>query len=143
MDISLCAWWVRIILTVEVLEVSHLYALTHAENVGCGADAVESHPQVTSVQSAERLSRSAGSLTEARQSMLDVCPCGYQGAQNHQTEGEESHGCDRATEPEDLSICDQDNSKVLEDSVDWDRKILQRPRAGVDHADEEEGDGEP
>jgi hypothetical protein len=75
--------------------------------------------------------------------MLDVSPSRNDGAHDHETEGEKRHGCDGASEPEHLSICDQDDCQVLEDGVDRDGEELEGPCARVDHADEEEGDGEP
>lgn len=75
--------------------------------------------------------------------MLDVCPCRNDGGEDHQTEGEERHAGDGATEPEDFTVCDQDDGQVLEDRVHWDRKELERFCRGVDHANKEKGDGEP
>lgn len=75
--------------------------------------------------------------------MLNVCPsCDY-GTEDHQTEGEEGHGGDRAAEPEYLAVCDQDDGQVLEDGVDRDREELERPSACVDHTNEEKSNGEP
>ena len=41
-------------------------------------------------------------------SMLDVCPSRDDGTQNHESEGEKGHWCDRAAEPKNLAVCDQD-----------------------------------
>jgi len=128
-------------LTVKVLEVGQLDALLHTQDVGCSAQAVEHHPQVSSMQS--RNSVSVGRLSHAGQSVLDVCPCGNDGAQDHQSEGEKCHRCHCATEPKDLSVCDQDDGQVLEDGVDGNREEFHRPCARVDHADEEERNREP
>lgn len=75
--------------------------------------------------------------------MLNVCPGRNDGAKNHQSERKESHWRNRASEPKNLSVCDQDNGQVLENGVDGDREELEGPGARVDHADEEERDGEP
>jgi hypothetical protein len=132
------------VLTVEILEVGQLDALPHAQNVGGGAEAVEHHPEVTRVQGGH--GSTGGSVLDlaiAAQRMLDIRPSGNDGAHDHQAEGEESHMCDGASEPKHLSIGDQDDCQVLEDGVDGDREELEGPGARVDHADEEERDGEP
>jgi hypothetical protein len=79
----------------------------------------------------------------AGKSVLDVCPCGDQGRENHETKGEEGGSGDAAAEPQNLTVGDQDDGQVLEDGVDGDGEVLQGLRRRVDHADEEEGDGEP
>lgn len=131
------------LLTVEVLEVGELDALPHAEDITGGADTVKRHPEVSGVQGGDGVCRGVAGPAEAGQSVLNVGPGGDDGAENHQTEGEQGHGGDRATEPEDLSICNQDDCKVLEDGVYGDREELESPGAGVDHANEEERNGEP
>jgi len=75
--------------------------------------------------------------------VLDVRPGGNQGTEHHKAEGEESQRGDRATEPKDLAVSDQDNSQVLEDGIDGDRKELKGLGAGVDHADQQKSDREP
>lgn len=125
--------------TVKVLEVGQLDALAHAEHVGRGAQAVDHHPDVASIESGDL----AAGIAAALNGVLDVGPGGDDGAENHQAEGEEGHVGDRATEPEDLTVGDQDNSQVLEDSVDGDGEELEGLGTGVDHADQQEGDGEP
>lgn len=75
--------------------------------------------------------------------MLDIGPSGNDGADHHQTKGEQSQGCDGAAKPKNLSVCDEDDGQVLEDGVDRDGQELKSPGTGVDHADEEERDGEP
>ena len=89
------------------------------------------------------LSRGLGRVAHAGKCVLNICPSCDDGAEDHQSEGEESHWCDRATEPEHLTVCDQDDGQVLEDSIDGDREELERPSTCVDHADEEESNGEP
>lgn len=79
----------------------------------------------------------------ARQGVLNVGPGGNDGAENHEAERTQSHGSDGASEPKHLSVCDQDDGQVLEDGVDGDGEELDGPGARVDHADQEEGDGEP
>ena len=130
-------------LTVKVLEVGKLDALAHAQNISCRAKAVEHHPEVSGVQSRHGLSGLLCSVTHARQSVLDVCPGRNDGTEDHQSEREERHWCDCTAKPEHLSVCDQDDGQVLEDGVDGNRKVLERPGTGVDHADEKDGDGEP
>jgi len=74
---------------------------------------------------------------------LDIGPGGDDGGEDHEAEGDKGHGGDGPAEPEDFAVGDQDNGEVLEDGVDGDGEELQGFGAGVDHADEEEGDGEP
>lgn len=52
--------------------------------------------------------------------MLDISPGSNERAENHETEREQGEVSDGATEPENLSIGDQDNGQVLEDSIDGD-----------------------
>jgi hypothetical protein len=97
------------------------------------------------VQGGHGLGRGGGLVPtrDAGQSVLDVGPRGDDGAEDHEAEGEERHGGHRAAEPEHLAVGDQDDGQVLKDGVDGDGQEFQRPGAGVDHADEEERDGEP
>lgn len=125
--------------TIKVLEVGQLDALAHAEHVGRCAQAVDHHPDVASVESGNL----AAGITAALNGMLDVGPGGDDGAENHQAEGEKGHVGDRATEPEDLTIGDQNDGQILEDSVDGDGEELEGLGAGVDHADQQKGNGEP
>jgi hypothetical protein len=75
--------------------------------------------------------------------MLDIRPRRNDRAEDHETKGEEGHICDGAAEPEDFAIGDQNDCQVLENGVDGDGKEFEGLRAGVNHADEEEGDREP
>lgn len=75
--------------------------------------------------------------------MLNICPSCNDRAEHHEAEGEKRHASDGATEPEDLSIGDQDNCQVLEYSIDWNREELKSFGAGIDHDNEGEGHGEP
>ena len=75
--------------------------------------------------------------------MLDVCPSRDDGTQDHKSEGEKSHGCDRAAEPKNLAVCDQDDRQILEDGVDGNRQIFESFCTGIDHSDEEDGYREP
>lgn len=75
--------------------------------------------------------------------MLNVGPRGNDGAENHQTEGEEGHVGDGATKPEDLTVGDQNDGQVLEDGIDGDGQELEGLGAGVDHADQQKGNREP
>jgi hypothetical protein len=125
--------------TVKVLEVGQLDALAHAEHIGRGAQAVNHHPDIASIQSGNL----AGGVAAALNGMLNVGPGGDNGAENHQAEGKESHVGDGATEPEDLTIGDEDDGQVLEDGVDGDGEELESLGAGVDHADQQKGNREP
>ncbi len=125
--------------TVKVLEVGQLNTLAHAKHVGRGAEAIDHHPDVASIESGDL----AAGITAALNGMLDVGPGGDDGAENHQAEGEEGHVGDRATEPEDLTIGDQNDGQVLEDGVDGDGEELEGLGAGVDHADQQKRNGEP
>lgn len=125
--------------TVEILEVGQLYALAHAQHVRRGAQAVDQHPDVAGVQSGDL----AGGVTAALNGVLDISPSGDERAENHQAEGEEGQVGDRATKPEDLSVGNQDDGQVLEDRVDGDGEELKSLGSGVDHADQEQRDGEP
>lgn len=131
------------VLTVEILEVGQLDSLPHAQHVRGRAKAIEQHPQIASIQSRYGVGGFRADLPNATQSVLDICPSGDDGADYHQSEGEESHGRDGAAKPEDLAICNQNDGQVLEDGVYWNGEELEGFGAGVDHANEEERDGEP
>lgn len=47
------------------------------------------------------------------------------------------------SEPDDLSVGDQDDGQVLEDRVNRDRQVLKRFRTGVDDRDQQGRDREP
>jgi hypothetical protein len=127
--------------TVKVLEVCQLDALAHAEDVTGAAEAVQGHPDVPRVQGGDLVA--GGRARVAGQSVLDVCPCSDEGREDHETKGEEGGSGDTAAEPQNLTVGDQDDGQVLEDGVDGDGEVLQGLGRRVDHADEEEGDGEP
>lgn len=130
--------------TVKVLEVGQLDALPHAQDVGCAAEAVEHHPDVSRVQGRDLVASFAAlGATVAGESVLDVGPGGNQGGKHHQTEREEGHAGDAAAKPENLAICDENDGQVLEDGVDRDGQELEGLGRGVDHADQKERDGEP
>lgn len=74
-------------------------------------------------------------MSEAHKSMLDIRPGRNHGAENHQAEGEKCHSCNSATEPENLSVSNQDDSQILEDRVDRDGEILQSFCARIYRAD--------
>lgn len=76
-------------------------------------------------------------------SMLDVCPSRDDRTQDHESEGEKGHWCDRAAEPKNLAVCDQDNRQILEDGVDGNRQKFESFCTGIDHSDEEYGYWEP
>ena len=132
-------------LTVKVLEVGELDALAHAEHVGGGAEAVDHHPEVARVQGCDLVGSlaSKGIARVSGESVGDVGPCGNNGAEDHETEAEQGHAGDGAAEPEHLAVGDEDDCHVLEDGVNGNAKVLKRLAAGVDHANEQQGDGEP
>src|SRR2546421_10074083 len=76
-------------------------------------------------------------------SMLDACPRRDDGTQADESKGEKSQWCDRAAEPKNLAVCDQDNRQILEDGVDGNRQIFESFCTGIDHSDEEYGYWEP
>jgi hypothetical protein len=130
------------VLTVKVLEVGQLDALAHAQKVGSGAEAVEHHPHVTRIESGDGIGSSVRFGAKGK-SVLNISPRSHDGAEHHQTEREQGQGRDGAAEPEHFSIRNYDDCQVLEDGVDGDREELEGPGARIDHADEEERDGEP
>ena len=132
-------------LTVKVLEVGELDALAHAEHVGGGAEAVDHHPEVAGVQGCDLVSclTGKGIAGVSRESVGDVSPGGNDGAEDHKTEAQQGHAGDGAAKPEHLAVCDEDDCHVLENSVDGNAEVLERLAARVDHANEEQGNGEP
>jgi len=75
--------------------------------------------------------------------MRNVRPRSNDGAKDHEAEAQQGHACDGSAEPQHLAVCDQDDGQVLEDGVDGNAEELQGLAAGVNHADQQEGDGEP
>jgi len=75
--------------------------------------------------------------------VFDVSPGGNEGAENHETEREQGHSSHGAAKPQDLTVGDKDDGQVLEDSVYWNGKELERLGAGINHANKEESDREP
>jgi hypothetical protein len=75
--------------------------------------------------------------------MTDICPCCDDGREYHEAEGKECHTGHGTAKPEDFTVGDENNCQVLEDGVDGDGKVFERPGRGIDHANEEEGDGKP
>jgi hypothetical protein len=132
-------------LTVKVLEVGELDALAHAQHVRGRAEAVDQHPDVSRVESRDLVGCLASQSISGvgRECVGDVSPCRNDGAEDHKAEAQQGHACDGSAEPQHLAVCDQDDGQVLEDGVDGDAQELQRLAAGVDHADQQEGDGEP
>lgn len=129
--------------TVKVLEVGQLDALAHAEQVACRAEAVDQHPHVSRIERRNRLVGARGRMAVGLERMADVGPCGDDGGQNHQPEGEERHAGDCAAEPQHLTVRDQDDGQVLKDGVHGDGEVFDGPSGGVDHADEQKGNGKP
>ncbi len=122
--------------TVKIFEVGQLDAFAHPEHVGRAAEAIEQHPHVPGVQSGDTsVGLGAGVPAEALHRVLDICPGGDDGAENHEAEGEEGHSRNGAAEPEDFAVGDQDDGQVLEDGVDGNGEELKGFGTGVDHAD--------
>ena len=75
--------------------------------------------------------------------MLDVCPRRDDGAENHETKGEEGQARNGAAEPKNFAVGDYDDSQILKDGVDRYGEELESFGAGINHADQEKGDGKP
>ena len=131
-------------LTVPILEVHFLDDLAHRQNVGRSAENIHSHPRITSIQGRNgQGSLCTLDLSTSIERMLDISPSSNYRAENHKPECEKSGCCDASSEPQNLSICSDNDGQVLEDRVDRDREELKGFGAGIDHTDEEKGDGEP
>ena len=94
---------------VEVLEVGQLDSDSHEQHETGRGETVGEHPEVTQVHSVQIL---GGLLLSA------VTVGGKNRGENHQKERAQGHGSDLTTEPQDLTVSDQDNGQVLEDRVD-------------------------
>jgi hypothetical protein len=129
--------------TVKILEVGQLDSLAHAKNVGRRRQAVDHHPDVTGVEGAQRGSSLGRIMTVGTDGGIDIGPGGDNRRQNHQSEGEQRQASDRAAEPENLTVGNQDDGQVLKDCVHGDREVLYRLGAGIDHRNQEKGDREP
>lgn len=75
--------------------------------------------------------------------MCNVRPCCNDGAEDHQSEGKQGHGRNGASKPQNLTIGNQDNGQVFEDRINRDRKVSESLCAGIDHANQEKGNGKP
>lgn len=134
---------------IPILKVHLLDDLAHAQEVRGSEKDIESHPSVTGVESGHLISTVGAGAGKSRarsiggEGVLNVGPGGDDGGEDHEAEGEEGGWGDRAAEPEDLAVGNDDDGQVLEDGVDWDGKELEGFGGGVDHADEEEGDWKP
>lgn len=69
--------------------------------------------------------------------MADIRPRGDNRAQNHKAKRKQGHSSDGAAKPEDLTVRNENNCKVLEDCVDWDREKFESFGSGINHANEE------
>lgn len=125
--------------TVEILEVGQLDSLAHPQNIGGSAETIDHHPNISGVQCRDP----GGCITGTLNGMLNVGPCGDDGAHNHESKGEQGKTGDGATEPEHLTVGNEDNRQVLENGVYRNRKKLEGLGASVDHADQKQGDGKP
>ena len=124
--------------TVKVLEVGQLDPLAHSQNIRRCAETVDQHPDIPSVQSRDP----SGSIRILKR-MFDIGPRGDDGAEHHQTKGEKGKTRHRTTEPQHLSVRNEDDSQVLEDGVNGDREELKRLGAGVNHTDQKQSNREP
>lgn len=75
--------------------------------------------------------------------MLNIRPSSNDRAENHKSEGKKGRGCDASSEPQNFSVCNDNDGQILEDCVDWDGKELERFSTGIDHTNEEKGNGKP
>ena len=82
-------------------------------------------------------------MSKALQSVLNVCPSCDDRAEDHKAESEERHAGNRAAEPQNFTIGDQNDGQVLEDSIDGDGEKLEGLGAGVYHDNESQGYGKP
>jgi hypothetical protein len=132
-------------LTIKVLEVGELDALAHAQHVRGGAEAVDQHPDVAGVEGRDlvRCLASQSISGVGRERVGDVRPGCNDGAEDHEAEAQQGHTCDGPAEPQHLAVRDQDDGQVFEDGIDGNAEELQGLAAGVDHADQQQGDGEP
>lgn len=124
--------------TVKVLEVGQLDPLAHSQDVRRCAETVDQHPDVPRVQSRDP----SGSIRILKR-MFYIGPCGDDGAEHHQTKGEKGKTRHRTTEPQHLSVRNEDDSQVLEDGVNGDREELKRLGTGVDHTNQKQSNREP
>ena len=53
-------------------------------------------------------------MAKALKRVLNVCPSCNDRAENHQSEGEESHAGHRAAKPKNLAIGNQDDGQIFE-----------------------------
>lgn len=125
-------------LTVPVLEVHALDDLAHAQNIRGSAENVQAHPSISGIQSGERLD-GLGSLA----GVVCISPGSHDRTQDHKPEGKEGEGSNAASKPQNFAIGNDNDGQILENGVHGNREILEGLGACVDHADEEEGDGEP
>lgn len=75
--------------------------------------------------------------------MFDVGPGCNDGAQNHQSKGEQGKTSDRATKPQHLSVRDENDCQILEDGVHRDRQELESLGTRVDHANQQQRNRKP
>lgn len=129
-------------------------------------DAVDEHPEVARVQVAHgvchrskpnacarcRVHRRASHIRPRRDdrrnnlvntSVYTHTPNRPIDTTHHENEGHKRERRHAPAKPDDLSIRDEDDRQVLEDSVHWDAEELQALGAGVDDEHEHEADREP
>lgn len=119
---------------VEVLEVGQLDSDSHGQDESGTGETVGKHPEVAGVHGSGILS-GPGSR--------GVTVTSQDGGEDHQEERTQNHVGDLSTEPQDLTVSDQDDGQVLEDSVDRDRQALQSSGASVDHGNKHKNDRHP
>lgn len=108
----------RNVLTVKVLEVRELDTLAHAQDVRSAAQAIDQHPDVSGVEGREGNGGLGGAMTVRVERSADIGPSSNDGREDHETEREQGHAGDGTSEPENFSIGNQDDCKILEDGVD-------------------------
>lgn len=102
-------------LTVNVLEVGELDALSLAQHVCRGTEAVHKDPDIAGVQ----YRQIGGTAAAALDGMLDIGPSGHDRAEHNKTKGEQGQATDRAAEKQDFAIRGHDNRQVFENRVHW------------------------
>lgn len=119
---------------IEILEVGQLDSDSHGQDESSAGKAVGKHPEVAGVHGSSILS-GLGSR--------GVTVTSQDGGEDHQKERTQNHMGNLSTEPQNLTISDQDDSQVLEDGVDRDRQASQGSGAGVDHSHKHENNRHP
>lgn len=111
--------------TVQVLETKSLDLLSQTQSKCSGAEAIDSHPCVSSIERGDT-AVSLGGGRRRCQGMLNICPSGNNGAEHHEPKRKQGHSRNTAaTKPEHLSVGGDNDGHVLEYSVDRDGEVLE------------------